>query len=78
MIAWSDPSGLGPTPADPAEERESMRNLLDGLFGVFRNVYDHRDVDPEWYEVEAVLSMINWALKRIDKYPSPAGDGTSI
>jgi len=54
-----------------------MRNLLDGLFGVFRNVYDHRDVDPEWYEVEAVLSMINWALKRIDKYPSPAGDGTS-
>lgn len=49
-------------------ERESMRNLLDGLFGVFRNVYSHADVEPKWYEVEAVLSMINWVLKHIDKY----------
>jgi len=58
----------------PEPERESMRNLLDGIFGVFRNLYDHRDVEPEWHEVEATLSLINWALKRIDKYPSPYGD----
>ncbi|CAG0971379.1 hypothetical protein METP3_01509 [Methanosarcinales archaeon] len=54
----------------PDPERESMRNLLDGLFGAFRNKYGHEDVKPEWYEVEAILSMINWVLKRIDNYPS--------
>jgi hypothetical protein len=53
-------------------ERESIRNLLDGLFGVFRNVYGHTDVETEWYEAEAILSMINWALKSIDKYSSLA------
>ena len=58
----------------PEPERESMRNLLNGIFGVFRNLYDHKDVEPEWHEVEATLSLINWALKRIDKYPSPYGD----
>lgn len=55
----------------PESEREAMRNLLDGLFGVFRNVYGHRDVEPDWYEVEAILAMINWSLKRIETYPSP-------
>jgi hypothetical protein len=49
----------------PELERESMRNLLDGLFGTFRNAYSHTDVEPEWHEVEAVLSMINWAIKLI-------------
>jgi len=55
-------------------ERESMRNLLDGLFGLFRNIYSHTDVEPEWYEAEAVLSMINWVLKRINEYPSLVED----
>ncbi len=50
-------------------ERESMRNLLDGLFGMFRNTYGHRDIEPKWYEAEAILSMINWSLKTIDNYP---------
>lgn len=27
-------------------ERRAMRNLLDGLYGVFRNRYGHRDVQP--------------------------------
>lgn len=55
----------------PESERESMRNLLDGLFGVFRNIYGHRDVQPDWYEAEAVLSMVNWALRRLDTYLPP-------
>ena len=59
----------------PESERESMRNLLAGMFGVFRNRYGHTDVEPEWHEVEAILSMINWVLKRIDECPSPADDG---
>jgi len=47
-------------------EREAMRNLLDGLFGVFRNAYGHRDIEPQWFETEAVLSMVNWTLKTME------------
>ena len=59
----------------PEGERESMRNLLDGLFGVFRNSYGHRDLEPEWYETEAVLSMVNWTLKTMDRYPGVSVGG---
>lgn len=55
----------------PDAERESMRNLLDGLFGVFRNTYGHRDVAPEWHEADAVLSMVNLILQRLDAYRRP-------
>lgn len=51
-------------------ERESMRNLLDGLYGIFRNLYSHNNAKPEWHEAEAVLSMVNFALKRIERYRS--------
>ena len=62
----------------PEPERESMRNLLDGLYGVFRNRYSHRDVEAEWSETEAVLSMINWSLRQIEQYPSVVtGQATS-
>ncbi len=43
-------------------EREGMRALLDGLYGVHRNKYAHADRAVEWYEAEASLSMINWTL----------------
>lgn len=56
----------------PEPERESMRNFLDGLYGVFRNRYDHGDVEPDWSEAEAVLSTVNWVLRKLDTYPSIA------
>lgn len=56
----------------PKDELESLRNLLDGLYGAFRNEYQHQDVEPPWHEVEAVLSMINWVLQRIEELPSIA------
>jgi Protein of unknown function (Hypoth_ymh) len=43
-------------------EREAMRALLDGLYGVHRNRYAHADAAVEWYEAEAALSMVNWTL----------------
>ena len=52
----------------PEAERESMRNFLDGLYGLFRNRYSHAEIESEWYEVETILSAINWSLKQIDKY----------
>jgi hypothetical protein len=49
-------------------ERERIRNLLDGLYGVFRNPYDHADVKSEWYEADAAVSMVNWVLKWVAKH----------
>ena len=51
-------------------ERQAMRDLLSGLYGVFRNYHGHRDIDPAWFDAAAVLGMIDWALRKIDKYPS--------
>lgn len=48
-------------------EREAMRALLDGLYGVHRNKYAHADVTVEWYEAEATLSMVNWTLLWLQK-----------
>lgn len=48
-------------------EREAMRALLDGLYGVHRNKHAHADATVEWYEAEASLSMINWTLMWLQK-----------
>jgi hypothetical protein len=48
-------------------EREAMRALLDGLYGVHRNKHAHADEAVEWYEAEASLSMINWTLMWLQK-----------
>ena len=44
---------------------QAMRNLLSGLYGVFRNKYSHTDVKTEWNEAEAVIAMVNWVLKNL-------------
>jgi hypothetical protein len=51
-----------------SEERQAMRDLLAGLYGVFRNKYGHQDVEAPWHEADAILSMINFVLKRIEEY----------
>jgi hypothetical protein len=48
-------------------ERESIRALLDGLYGIHRNKYAHADAAVEWYEAEATLSMVNWTLMWLKK-----------
>ncbi len=49
-------------------ECQSMRNLLSGMYGIFRNNFSHNDVEIHYHEVDAILSMINYILKCIDKY----------
>jgi hypothetical protein len=48
-------------------EREAIRNLLDGLYGVHRNRVAHADAAIQWYEAEAALTMINWTLMWLQK-----------
>jgi hypothetical protein len=47
-------------------ERQAYRDLLSGLYGVFRNRYAHSDDGGSWYEADAVLSMVNCVLKQLD------------
>lgn len=48
-------------------ERQSMRDLLAGLYGVFRNRFAHRDEEPSWTEADAVISMINHVLQEVSR-----------
>jgi hypothetical protein len=59
-------SGLASSQIEQGE-REAMRSLLDGLYGVHRNRYAHADETVGWYEAEATLSMINWTLMWLQK-----------
>lgn len=56
--------------SEKAAEREAMRNLLAGLYGVFRNIVDHHDVEVPWHEAEAVIGMVNWTLLRLSAMAS--------
>jgi len=60
-------SGLLSSRLEP-DERQAMRDLLAGLYGVFRNKYGHQDLEAPWHEADAILSMINFILKRIEEY----------
>lgn len=54
-------SGLTSDKLDP-NLRAPVRNLIAGLYGVFRNKYAHNHMTADVADVEAVLSMINWVL----------------
>jgi hypothetical protein len=43
-------------------ERQAYRNLLAGLFGVFRNRFAHTDQQASWPEADAIISMVNHIL----------------
>ncbi|RIE16718.1 hypothetical protein [Candidatus Cryosericum septentrionale] len=51
-------------------EREASRNLLAGLYDVFRNTLDHHNVDVPWHEAEAVIGMVNGAQLRLSALSS--------
>ena len=48
-------------------KRQALRDLLAGLYGVFRNKYAHNDITPTWAEAEAIISMVNVTLLELDR-----------
>jgi len=48
-------------------ERQSMRDLLAGLYGVFRNRFAHRHEEPSWAETDAIISMLNHILQELTR-----------
>lgn len=51
----------------PESDLQAMRNLLAGLYGVFRNKYSHGDQCSSWAETDAIVSMINQVLQDIQR-----------
>ena len=52
---------------DPSD-RQAIRDLLSGLYGVYRNKYAHNDDEADWHEVDAVVSMVNTVLLTLPGY----------
>jgi hypothetical protein len=48
-------------------ERQGLRDLLCGLYAVFRNKYAHNNTKAPWHVAEAVVSMVNAVLKELDQ-----------
>jgi hypothetical protein len=42
-----------------------MRDLFGGMYGVFRNRFAHSDTESSWHEADAIISMVNYLLKRL-------------
>lgn len=55
-------------------DSQALMSLLQGLYGMFRNVVDHNDVVVPWHEAEAVISMINWVLIKLRTITSTVDD----
>lgn len=53
--------GVTAATLDPSE-RSAMRDLVAGLYGVYRNRYGHEDVEAPLHEAEAVIGSVNWVL----------------
>ncbi len=51
-------------------ERQAIRDLLAGLYGIFRNKYAHNDAVPSWAEADAIMSMVNFVLKDLARLKS--------
>ncbi|WP_229648523.1 TIGR02391 family protein, partial [Vibrio parahaemolyticus] len=47
-------------------QKQAYRNLLSGIYGVYRNKFAHNDVTPTLSEVKAVLEMINNIIIEIE------------
>lgn len=48
-------------------ERQGLRDLLCGLYAVFRNKYAHNNTKAPWHVADAVVSMVNSLLKELDQ-----------
>lgn len=48
-----------------AAQKQAFRDLLAGLYGVYRNKYAHNDCNPDWIEVVGLVSFVNLALREL-------------
>jgi hypothetical protein len=65
VFGKSAPSTL---PLDDAT-RQGLRDLLAGLYSIYRNTYAHEDVHIEWYEADGIIAAINMILLQLQPPP---------
>ena len=57
----------------PDKDRKGYLNLFKGLYTLNRNLVAHNDVEPNPEEIDAVLTLVNSALVRIEEARSRDG-----
>jgi len=48
------------------DQKQAMRNLLSGFYGVFRNNFAHNDVEPDIGQSRAILEMGNSIILKLE------------
>jgi len=49
------------------DQKQAMRNLLSGFYGVFRNNFAHNDVEPDIGQSRAMLEMGNSIILKLEQ-----------
>ena len=49
------------------DQKQAMRNLLSGFYGVFRNNFAHNDIEPDIGQSRAMLEMGNSIILKLEK-----------
>lgn len=52
------------------EQKTSYRNLLSGLYGLYRNKYAHKNVSPSYTEMKAIFGMVNNIILELENISS--------
>ena len=51
----------------PDKDRQGLLHLFKGLYTLNRNPVVHNDVEPDPYEAEAVLALINTTIAKLER-----------
>jgi hypothetical protein len=55
-------------PSLEAGKKQAYRDLLAGIFGLFRNPYAHNDSIPDLAELDAVIAVVNLYLRIVGDF----------
>lgn len=68
--------GKGGKVSVPLDEsqRQAMRNLISGFYGVYRNRFAHQDVQPDLAQARALVEMANTIILDIETLAAASAD----
>jgi hypothetical protein len=47
-------------------QKQAMRNLISGFYGVYRNRFSHNDIQPDLAQTRAIIEMANTIILDIE------------
>ena len=57
-------------------QKQAMRNLISGFYGVYRNRFAHNDLEPTLTHARALMEMANTIIIDIEALASASADTT--